>query len=163
MDCFVETLWVHMWRSLSYLKMAWKIFFPQTTLVSFFEATTTCWFSFGFVETFHLHLLFTHLWSQLLKVMQNAHETQPNNINIHILLFYFVGPFLLTNLLLDKMKITAKETNKEGHIVIVSSYAHFWAPKEGISFDKLNERTRLIRERTKPSFHEIFHRVFWEI
>ncbi|KAH8946157.1 hypothetical protein BDL97_12G078100 [Sphagnum fallax] len=53
-----------------------------------------------------------------------------------------IGPFLLTNLLLDKMKITAKETNKEGRIVIVSSYAHFWAPKEGINFDKLNEKTR---------------------
>jgi NAD(P)-dependent dehydrogenase (short-subunit alcohol dehydrogenase family) len=80
--------------------------------------------------------------------MPNAHETQPNNINTHILLFYFVGPFLLTNLLLDKMKITAKETNKEGRIVIVSSYAHFWAPKEGITFDKLNKKTRL-KKKTK--------------
>jgi NAD(P)-dependent dehydrogenase (short-subunit alcohol dehydrogenase family) len=40
------------------------------------------------------------------------------------------------------MEITAKETNKEGHIVIVSSSAHFWALKEGITFDKLNEKTR---------------------
>jgi hypothetical protein len=61
------------------------------------------------------------------------------------------------------MEITAKETNKEGHIVIVSSSAHFWALKEGITFDKLNEKTRLARERTKPSFHEIFHRFSWEI
>ncbi|CAM6079420.1 unnamed protein product [Sphagnum tenellum] len=67
-----------------------------------------------------------------------------------------IGPFLLTNLLLDKMKITAKETNKEGRIVIVSSYVHFWAPKEGITFDKLNEKTRLAREKTKPSFHQMY-------
>jgi hypothetical protein len=60
-DCFLETMRVYMRGSLSYLKMAWKRFLPQTTLVSFFEAITTCWFSFDFVETFHLHLLFTHL------------------------------------------------------------------------------------------------------
>jgi len=148
-DCFLETMQVYMWGSLSYLKMAWKRFLPQTTLVSFLQAITTCWFCFGFVETFHLHLLFIHLWNQLLKVMPNAHETQPNKINTHILLPYFVGPFLLTNLLLDKMKITAKETNKEGRIVIVSSYAHFWAPKEGINFDKLNEKTRLARKKNQ--------------
>lgn len=47
--------------------------------------------------------------------------------------------------------------------MIVSSSAHFWAPKEGITFDKLNEKTRLARKRTKPSFHEIFHRFSWEI
>ncbi|CAK9199551.1 unnamed protein product [Sphagnum troendelagicum] len=58
-----------------------------------------------------------------------------------------IGPFLLTNLLLDKMKITAKETNKEGSIVIVSSYVHFWAPKEGITFDKLNEKTRYAQSK----------------
>jgi NAD(P)-dependent dehydrogenase (short-subunit alcohol dehydrogenase family) len=95
--------------------------------------------------------------------MPNAHESQPHNIYTNILLPYFVGPFLLTNLLLDKMKITAKETDKEGRIVIVSSYAHFWAPKEGIIFDKLNGKTRLARKKTKPSFHENFHRFSWEI
>ncbi|KAH9546204.1 hypothetical protein CY35_12G082000 [Sphagnum magellanicum] len=58
-----------------------------------------------------------------------------------------IGPFLLTNLLLDKMEITAKETNKEGHIVIVSSSAHFWALKEGITFDKLNEKTRYAQSK----------------
>lgn len=47
--------------------------------------------------------------------------------------------------------------------MIVSSSAHFWAPKEGITFDKLNEKARLAKERTKPSFHEIFHRLSWEI
>jgi len=60
-DFFVEIMRVHMRGSLSYLKMAWKRFLPQTTLVSFLEAITTCWFSFGFVEPFHSHLLFTHL------------------------------------------------------------------------------------------------------
>jgi NAD(P)-dependent dehydrogenase (short-subunit alcohol dehydrogenase family) len=45
------------------------------------------------------------------------------------------------------MEITAKETNKEGRIVIVSSSAHFWAPKEGITFDKLNEKTRYAQSK----------------
>ncbi|CAB4301883.1 unnamed protein product [Prunus armeniaca] len=48
-----------------------------------------------------------------------------------------VGHFLLTNLLLDTMKKTARKSSKEGRIVNVSSEAHRYPYREGIRFDKL--------------------------
>ncbi|KAJ9549822.1 hypothetical protein OSB04_022365 [Centaurea solstitialis] len=50
-----------------------------------------------------------------------------------------VGNFLLTNLLLDTMKKTAKESGIEGRIVILSSEVHRVSYKEGIRFDKIND------------------------
>ncbi|XP_019177951.1 PREDICTED: short-chain dehydrogenase TIC 32, chloroplastic-like [Ipomoea nil] len=50
-----------------------------------------------------------------------------------------LGHFLLTNLLLDTMKETARKSKKEGRIVNVSSEAHRFAYKEGIRFDKIND------------------------
>lgn len=50
-----------------------------------------------------------------------------------------VGNFLLTNLLLDTMKKTAKESGIEGRIVILSSEIHRVTYKEGIRFDKIND------------------------
>ncbi|XP_050886207.1 short-chain dehydrogenase TIC 32, chloroplastic-like isoform X2 [Lathyrus oleraceus] len=52
-----------------------------------------------------------------------------------------LGHFLLTHLLLDTMKKTAHESNKEGRIVNVSSEAHKFAYSEGIRFDKINEQS----------------------
>ncbi|CAI0476212.1 unnamed protein product [Linum tenue] len=49
-----------------------------------------------------------------------------------------VGHFLLTHLLLDTMKSTARESNQEGRIIIVSSEGHRLSYKEGIRFDKIN-------------------------
>lgn len=51
-----------------------------------------------------------------------------------------VGHFLLTNLLLEKMKSTSRESQKEGRIVNVSSEAHRYTYKERIRFDKINEK-----------------------
>ncbi|KAG6518628.1 short-chain dehydrogenase TIC 32 B, chloroplastic-like [Zingiber officinale] len=51
-----------------------------------------------------------------------------------------IGHFLLTNLLLDKMKSTAEETGIEGRIVILSSAAHLVTYREGIRFDKINDK-----------------------
>ncbi|KAF5194244.1 Short-chain dehydrogenase tic 32 protein [Thalictrum thalictroides] len=51
-----------------------------------------------------------------------------------------VGHFLLTNLLLETMKSTAKQSNIEGRIVNVSSEAHRFPYKEGIRFDKINDQ-----------------------
>uniref|UniRef100_A0A803LQG0 Uncharacterized protein n=1 Tax=Chenopodium quinoa TaxID=63459 RepID=A0A803LQG0_CHEQI len=51
------------------------------------------------------------------------------------------GHFHLTNLLLDDMKKTAHESNREGRIVIVSSEAHRFAYSEGIRFDKINDES----------------------
>ncbi|KAK4350864.1 hypothetical protein RND71_030177 [Anisodus tanguticus] len=49
-----------------------------------------------------------------------------------------LGHFLLTNLLLDKMKETTRETKREGRIVNVASEAHRVTYREGIRFDKIN-------------------------
>ena len=50
------------------------------------------------------------------------------------------GHFLLTNLLLETMKKTAKESKKEGRRVNVSSMAHRYPYSEGIRFDKINDK-----------------------
>ncbi|PON76154.1 Short-chain dehydrogenase/reductase [Trema orientale] len=52
-----------------------------------------------------------------------------------------LGHFLLTNLLLDKMKDTARKTGVEGRIVNLSSIAHLHAYEEGIQFDKINDQS----------------------
>ncbi|XP_015069534.1 short-chain dehydrogenase TIC 32, chloroplastic-like isoform X2 [Solanum pennellii] len=54
-----------------------------------------------------------------------------------------VGHFLLTNLLLDTMKKTARESRKEGRIVNVSSRRHKFSYNEGIRFDKINDQSGL--------------------
>ncbi|CAJ1968336.1 unnamed protein product [Sphenostylis stenocarpa] len=50
-----------------------------------------------------------------------------------------LGHFLLTNLLLDKMKQTAKDTGIEGRIINLSSIAHVYTYEEGIRFDNIND------------------------
>ncbi|KAL3373739.1 hypothetical protein AABB24_005631 [Solanum stoloniferum] len=52
-----------------------------------------------------------------------------------------VGHFLLTNLLLDTMKKTGRESRKEGRIVNVSSRRHKFSYNEGIRFDKINDQS----------------------
>lgn len=52
-----------------------------------------------------------------------------------------IGHFLLTNLLLETMKRTAKETGIEGRIVNLSSIAHQYTYKGGIRFHKINDRS----------------------
>ncbi|KAL3536381.1 hypothetical protein ACH5RR_004842 [Cinchona calisaya] len=51
-----------------------------------------------------------------------------------------LGHFYLTNLLLDKMKHTAKSTGIEGRIVNLSSVAHVHTYSEGIRFDDINDK-----------------------
>lgn len=46
---------------------------------------------------------------------------------------------MLTHLLLDNMKKTARNSKKEGRIVNVSSEAHRITYPEGIRFDKIND------------------------
>ncbi|KAL6348960.1 hypothetical protein AAG906_033616 [Vitis piasezkii] len=52
-----------------------------------------------------------------------------------------LGHFLLTNLLLETMKNTARESGREGRIVNVSSEAHRFPYSEGICFDKINDES----------------------
>ncbi|KAH7285165.1 hypothetical protein KP509_33G016100 [Ceratopteris richardii] len=51
----------------------------------------------------------------------------------------YLGHFLLTNLLLDKMKSTAEESKIEGRIVHVSSMVHKYTYDSGIRMHKINE------------------------
>ncbi|CAN6472659.1 unnamed protein product [Victoria cruziana] len=53
-----------------------------------------------------------------------------------------LGHFLLTNLLLDKMKQTARESGIEGRIINLSSIAHLHTYVEGILFDQINDQSR---------------------
>ncbi|KAF7151856.1 hypothetical protein RHSIM_Rhsim02G0232200 [Rhododendron simsii] len=52
-----------------------------------------------------------------------------------------IGHFLLTNLLLETMKSTALESQREGRIVNVSSMAHRFPYREGIRFEKINDES----------------------
>ncbi|RZC57336.1 hypothetical protein C5167_004640 [Papaver somniferum] len=52
-----------------------------------------------------------------------------------------LGHFLLTDLLSETMKSTASKSSIEGRIVNVSSEVHRLAYKEGIRFDKINDRS----------------------
>ncbi|KAK7315078.1 hypothetical protein VNO77_33610 [Canavalia gladiata] len=52
-----------------------------------------------------------------------------------------LGHFLLTNLLLDTMKKTTRESKKQGRIVNVSSNGHRLTYRQGILFDKLNDQS----------------------
>ncbi|KAL1565548.1 Short-chain dehydrogenase TIC 32, chloroplastic [Salvia divinorum] len=51
----------------------------------------------------------------------------------------YLGHFLLTHLLLETMKKTARDTKREGRIVNVSSIAHRVSYRQGIQFHKLND------------------------
>ncbi|KAI9154014.1 hypothetical protein LWI28_019893 [Acer negundo] len=52
-----------------------------------------------------------------------------------------LGHFLLTSLLLDTKKKTARESSREGRIVNVSSEGHKLAYRFGIRFDKINDQS----------------------
>ncbi|XP_035543930.1 short-chain dehydrogenase TIC 32 B, chloroplastic-like isoform X2 [Juglans regia] len=51
----------------------------------------------------------------------------------------YLGHFHLTNLLLEKMKNTARTTGIEGRIVNLSSIAHHHTYEHGIRFDNIND------------------------
>ncbi|KAJ0976936.1 hypothetical protein J5N97_012410 [Dioscorea zingiberensis] len=53
-----------------------------------------------------------------------------------------LGHFLLTNLLLEKMKATAKETGTQGRIVNVSSVAHRRSDTSWLDLNVINDKTK---------------------
>ncbi|KMZ67214.1 Retinol dehydrogenase [Zostera marina] len=55
-----------------------------------------------------------------------------------------IGHFLLTNLLLEKMKMTAKETGTQGRIVNLSSVMHRYPYIGGVKFKTINEKSKYI-------------------
>ncbi|KAL3650506.1 Short-chain dehydrogenase TIC 32, chloroplastic [Castilleja foliolosa] len=72
-------------------------------------------------------------------VLMPPFELSKDNIELQFATNH-LGHFLLANLLLDTMKKTARETRREGRIVNVTSEAHWYPYKEGIRFDRLNDR-----------------------
>ncbi|KAG2565365.1 short-chain dehydrogenase TIC 32, chloroplastic-like isoform X2 [Panicum virgatum] len=52
-----------------------------------------------------------------------------------------LGHFLLTDLLLEKIHVTAKESGIEGRVVIVASDGYKHSYREGIRFDKINDES----------------------
>ncbi|KAK1311742.1 hypothetical protein QJS10_CPA07g00247 [Acorus calamus] len=73
-------------------------------------------------------------------VMFCPYQLSKDNIELQFATNH-LGHFHLTNLLLDKMKRTAKETGIEGRIVNLASIAHRYTYKKGIRFDKLNDKS----------------------
>ncbi|XP_022634708.1 short-chain dehydrogenase TIC 32, chloroplastic-like isoform X1 [Vigna radiata var. radiata] len=61
-----------------------------------------------------------------------------DNIELQFAINY-LGHFLLTNLLLENMKKTARESKIQGRIINVSSMGHRFTYPNGILFDKLND------------------------
>ncbi|XP_051122748.1 short-chain dehydrogenase TIC 32, chloroplastic-like [Andrographis paniculata] len=72
-------------------------------------------------------------------IMATPFQLSKDNIELQFATNH-LGHFLLTNLLLDTMKKTSRETKREGRIVNVSSEAHRVAYKEGIRFNRLNDQ-----------------------
>ncbi|XWS61191.1 hypothetical protein CRYUN_Cryun07bG0104600 [Craigia yunnanensis] len=73
-------------------------------------------------------------------IMANPFMLSKDNIELQFATNH-IGHFLLTNLLLDTMKKTARASKREGRIINVSSEAHSYTYKEGIRFDKINDES----------------------
>lgn len=72
-------------------------------------------------------------------IMAIPFKQSTDNIELQFATNY-LGHFLLTYLLLDNMKKTARKSKREGRIVNVSSEAHRYSYREGIRFDKINDQ-----------------------
>ncbi|MQM16806.1 hypothetical protein Taro_049767 [Colocasia esculenta] len=70
-----------------------------------------------------------------------------------------LGHFLLTNLLLEKMKATAKETGVEGRIVVISSDAHRRADDSWLDLNTINNESKYwaLRAYWRSKLSNILH------
>ncbi|KMT12087.1 hypothetical protein BVRB_5g100420 [Beta vulgaris subsp. vulgaris] len=73
-------------------------------------------------------------------IMATPFQLSKENIELQFATNH-LGHFHLTDLLLDAMKKTARECNREGRIVNVSSEAHRFSYSEGICFDRINNES----------------------
>ncbi|XP_062095673.1 short-chain dehydrogenase TIC 32 B, chloroplastic [Humulus lupulus] len=94
----------------------------------------------SFVDNFHaLHLPLNILINNA-GVMFCPFQLSEDGIEMQFATNH-LGHFLLTNLLLDKMKDTARTTGIEGRIVNLSSIAHLHTYEGGICFEKINDKS----------------------
>ncbi|XP_060957853.1 short-chain dehydrogenase TIC 32 B, chloroplastic isoform X2 [Cannabis sativa] len=92
----------------------------------------------SFVDNFHaLHLPLNILINNA-GVMFCPFQLSEDGIEMQFATNH-LGHFLLTSLLLDKMKDTARTTGIEGRIVNLSSIAHLHTYEGGIRFQKIND------------------------
>ncbi|KAF4374209.1 hypothetical protein F8388_022975 [Cannabis sativa] len=92
----------------------------------------------SFVDNFHaLHLPLNILINNA-GVMFCPFQLSEDGIEMQFATNH-LGHFLLTSLLLDKMKDTARTTGVEGRIVNLSSIAHLHTYEGGIRFQKIND------------------------
>ncbi|XP_008241306.1 PREDICTED: short-chain dehydrogenase TIC 32, chloroplastic-like [Prunus mume] len=92
----------------------------------------------AFVNSFNALDLPLNLLINNAGVMFCPHQLSEDGIELQFATNH-LGHFLLTNLLLEKMKNTARTTGVEGRIVNLSSIAHVHTYKDGIHFDKIND------------------------
>ncbi|KAM5572434.1 short-chain dehydrogenase TIC 32, chloroplastic [Rosa sericea] len=74
-------------------------------------------------------------------VMASPFKLSQDNIELQFATNH-LGHFLLTDLLLDTMKSTSRESNIEGRIVNLSSLGHQYSYREGIRFDAINDESK---------------------
>ncbi|XP_014505414.1 short-chain dehydrogenase TIC 32, chloroplastic-like isoform X4 [Vigna radiata var. radiata] len=79
-----------------------------------------------------------------------------DNIELQFAINY-LGHFLLTNLLLENMKKTARESKIQGRIINVSSMGHRFTYPNGILFDKLNDPSSNWRAYGQSKLANILH------
>ncbi|EFJ17108.1 hypothetical protein SELMODRAFT_445059 [Selaginella moellendorffii] len=92
-----------------------------------------------FVDDFKALNLPLHILINNAGMTANNFQLSPDGLELDFATNH-MGPFLLTELLLDKMIQTASQTGVQGRIVMVASEGHRYVPKGGIEFDKLNDK-----------------------
>ncbi|KAM1271627.1 hypothetical protein ACFX2I_032527 [Malus domestica] len=94
----------------------------------------------AFVDSFSALDLPLNLLINNAGVMFCPHQLSEDGIEMQFATNH-LGHFLLTNLLLEKMKHTARTTGVEGRIVNLSSIAHIHSYEGGIRFKEINDRS----------------------
>ncbi|KAL3834400.1 hypothetical protein ACJIZ3_009136 [Penstemon smallii] len=94
----------------------------------------------NFVSNFNSSGLPLNLLVNNAGVMATPFMLSKDNIELQFAINH-VGHFLLTNLMLETMKKTTRESSREGRIVNVSSRRHKFSYPEGIRFDKINDES----------------------
>ncbi|TVU26164.1 hypothetical protein EJB05_28700 [Eragrostis curvula] len=97
----------------------------------------------SFAESFNLSHKHLNLLINNAGVMACPFQLSKDGIELQFATNH-VGHFLLTNLLLDKMKQTARETGVQGRIINVSSIAHKGSDGSCLDLNKLNDKGRYI-------------------